>query len=869
MEKIDIALISETRLTPRSYITFKNYTTYRTDHPSGNSHGGTAVIVRKNIKHYALNPYKTDKIQATMIKLNYKNSDTTIAAVYCPPRHSISAEEFKTFFAELGPTFISGGDWNSKHTYWGSRLINPKGRQLHKATVDMNLDCISHGEPTYWPKDLNKIPDLLDFYITKNISRNYTKIEKCEDLSSDHSPVILNQTKVAIPSEPSTRIYNQNTDWDKYKEIIAQNLELNIKLKTTEDIENSIEKFNYIIHMAAIKTTPTKNTNPPHRDYPKKVIMKALERRKLRKEWHRTRYPSDKTKLNRASEELKKMISDYENLSFQNYLTRLTPNKDTNYSLWRATKNLKRPVNHIPPIKKRDNTWARSNYEKATAFAVHLRDVFTPLETRNEEKDKEIRDFLQSPNQLCLPLRAATPKEISREIITLPTGKAPGYDQIDSTLIKNLPKKGIMFLVMLFNSCLRLSHFPSQWKIAQVVMVPKPGKPVEETLSYRPISLLPLLGKLFEQIILNRMYDHLEEILPEHQFGFRQKHGTIEQVHRISNTISQTIENKQFCSAVFLDISQAFDRVWHMGLLYKIKNQLPHSFYSILASYLNKRCFEVKVQNETSELYDISSGVPQGSILGPVLYLIFTADIPKKEDTMIATYADDTAILSVNTEAASASATLQRHLIEIEEWLGLWRIKANNSKSVHVTFTLRKGDCPPVTLNGEQIPHSDNVKYLGMHLDRRLTWKSHIWTKRKQLDTKFRSLYWLVGKKSQLSNESKMLIYKAILKPIWTYGIELWGTASSSNIDILERFQTKSIRCIYNIPKCISNKYILRDLNLNTVKQEISIRSSKYQTKLSNHVNASATKLTGTGSVQHSRLRRNSVPSLKNRFSTL
>ncbi|GBP60358.1 RNA-directed DNA polymerase from mobile element jockey [Eumeta japonica] len=132
-EKIDIALISETRLTERSHISFYNYTIYRTEHPSGNSHGGTAVILRNNIKHYSLQPYKTEKIQATSIKIQHKHGETTVAAVYCPPRHSITAEEFEQFFKQLGPVFICGGDWNAKHNHWGSRLINPRGRQLYQA----------------------------------------------------------------------------------------------------------------------------------------------------------------------------------------------------------------------------------------------------------------------------------------------------------------------------------------------------------------------------------------------------------------------------------------------------------------------------------------------------------------------------------------------------------------------------------------------------------------------------------------------------------------------------------------------------------------------------------------------------------------
>lgn len=120
----------------------------------------------------------------------------------------------------------------------------------------------------------------------------------------------------------------------------------------------------------------------------------------------------------------------------------------------------------------------------------------------------------------------------------------------------------------------------------------------------------------------------------------------------------------------------------------------------------------------------ISSGVPHGSVLGPILYLIYTADLPVSSGTLSATFADDTAILTSSKDPEMASHILQRSLDDIQKWMRLWRIKTNESKSVHITFTLCRGECPPVLLNGAQVPRAEIIRYLGMHLDRRLTWKS-------------------------------------------------------------------------------------------------------------------------------------------------
>lgn len=247
-------------------------------------------------------------------------------------------------------------------------------------------------------------------------------------------------------------------------------------------------------------------------------------------------------------------------------------------------------------------------------------------------------------------------------------------------------------------------------------------------------------------------------LIPDHQFGFRQKHSTIEQVHRLVKRINVAFERKKYCSAAFLDISQAFDRVWHEGLLYKLKMCLPFNLFLLIRSYLEDRRFYVSHGTAQTRLYQILAGEPQGSVLGPILYLLFTSDLLLDKAVTTGTFADDTAVLAINEDPSLASMLLQKSINNISDWLKKWRIKVNESKSVHVTFTLGRKKCPSVTLNNIQVPQAGHVKYLEIHLNKQLTWKKHIFTKRKQLELLLRKTYWMIGRKSQLSIKNKVLI---------------------------------------------------------------------------------------------------------------
>ena len=291
--------------------------------------------------------------------------------------------------------------------------------------------------------------------------------------------------------------------------------------------------------------------------------------------WQRTKYPRHKTIYNHLISDLKTQLAKYRAEQFNKYLITLIP---ANGSLWKTTKRLINHCDNIPPLERPDKSLVISDLEKANLFGNHLSSIFFPYPDLNSSSDhiNLVNSFLFFPLPMSLPAKPISPAEIVSVIHKLWPKKSPGHDQITNKIAKNFSNKSILFLTHIYNAMLRLSYFSPTWKYSIIIMISKPNKSKHLASSYRPISLLSTFAKLFEKLILHRItpINDQHNILPKSQFGFRHKHNTIHQIHRITDKISASFETKQYYPGVFLDISQAFNRVWYDGFLFKLKHFL-------------------------------------------------------------------------------------------------------------------------------------------------------------------------------------------------------------------------------------------------------------------------------------------------------
>ncbi|GFU55340.1 RNA-directed DNA polymerase from mobile element jockey [Trichonephila clavipes] len=228
------------------------------------------------------------------------------------------------------------------------------------------------------------------------------------------------------------------------------------------------------------------------------------------------------------------------------------------------------------------------------------------------------------------------------------------------------------------------------WKTASVIPILKPGKDPTLPDSFRPISLLPVLSKITEKIIQKRLCQHLNDndILIPQQHGFRAGLSTSHQLLRVVEYIKTGFRDRKSTGAVFLDIQKAFDRVWHVGLLYKlIKINTPPHLIKLISSFLTNRSFAVKVNNIHSTNRKINAGTPQGSSISPILFNIYVNDIPRTSQSTICMFADDTAILAQSNELQLVTHFLHKHIAKLEDWFSTWKIALNVAKTEAVFFS--------------------------------------------------------------------------------------------------------------------------------------------------------------------------------------
>lgn len=479
----------------------------------------------------------------------------------------------------------------------------------------------------------------------------------------------------------------------------------------------------------------------------------------------------------------------------------------------------------FPPLLSSDGSTAYTPSAKANLFAS--------LFASNSNLDDNGKEPLPYPlSSVAMPPIKFSTRKVRKALQTLNTNKSKGPDSIPAIVLKTCAPELAPVLNKLFQLSYKHGIFPSLWKQVHVFPIPKKGDKSDPS-NYRPIAISSLLSKVMETIITHQLLSYLEtnQLLSDHQYGFRQARSTGDLLAYSTHVWSSTLDSFGESRVISLDISKAFDRVWHKGLLSKLPMYGLHpSLITWIGNFLSGRTISVRVDGSLSNPLPISSGVPQGSVLSPVLFLLFINDLFSSTLLSAHSFADDTylsssfsfqshLIASKNTPSQRAESTsaLNHNLALIEEWASNNLVKLNENKTMQLVVSRKRNPSYPlIQLNGASLTLTDSLPLLGLSISPDLNWKTHISSIAKGAS---RKLGFLFRARSYFTSAQLLTLYKSQIRPSIEYCSHVWGGAPQSSLSLLDKIQAKAIRLINssnltNNLQSLSHRRYVADLSI-------------------------------------------------------
>ena len=369
--------------------------------------------------------------------------------------------------------------------------------------------------------------------------------------------------------------------------------------------------------------------------------------------------------------------------------------------------------------------------------------------------------------------------------------KASGPDCIPVLVLKNCEPVLSYIVAELFNKCLEESFFPDSWKVSSVVPVFKNVGEKSTAKNYCPVSLLSVVSKVFEKLVNNKIVDHLEKcgLYSDFQYGFRSSRSTADLLTVVSDRIARAFNRSRATRAVALDISKAFDRVWHAGLLHKLKSSgISDQIFQLISFFLSNRRLRVVLDGKSSQEYPINVGVPQGSILGPTFFLLYINDLPDDVICDIAIYVDDTTLYS---KCDWASGLWQQLELTVD-WGKKWLVDFHAGKTQLVSFDQSNSNSSiDVKMDGSVLEEKSSFKMLGLTFSSKLDRGSYIISIAKTASKKIGAL---IRSMKFLSPEVTLYLYKSTICPCMEYCCHVWAGAPNCYLELLDKLQKQTCR---------------------------------------------------------------------------
>ena len=423
------------------------------------------------------------------------------------------------------------------------------------------------------------------------------------------------------------------------------------------------------------------------------------------------------------------------------------------------------------------------------------------IQPDDKNNDKELHKILRQEIQLPMLTQNDLPftvMEVGNTIKEINPTKTPGIDGITSAIVYRVFSIFPKFVTSLYNRCLDAAYFPTQWKESIIIPIIKPGKECcKDASKYRPISLINVSGKVLEKLMIRRIMKHVETQngLNSNQYGFVPGKNSIDAVRAVCHFIESEVQSGHCVIATSLDVQGAFDAAWWPSILKSLRDfQCPKNLYELTKNYFSGRVAMLQINNIAIKR-NVNMGCPQGSCCGPGYWnLIYNSllNLKYSKNTKVIAFADDLIVLSKGATPVEAENYLNQEINKIMKWAENNKIKFNDQKSKAMLITRKnkwRTEKINVFLNAKLLQETNELKYLGIYLDKKLSFKKHIgYVTEKCLKTmnilaRSAKLYWGLG------TQALKTIYKGAILPMLSYGAALWIPTVSANKDLCTKLR--------------------------------------------------------------------------------
>ena len=839
VEKFDVFGLSETWLNdsvPTNDVSIEGFSKpFRSDCPEANDHprGGVCLYFMNHIPIIQRKDLQIiNECIVAEIKLA-RNKKIFLILVYRSPSQSTETlNKFGENLTELlakvnneNPSLvIFTGDFNARSPLlWsGEHTENAAGKLIADFS---NLNCFEQliDEPTHLPRD--NIETCIDLILASNSTVFVdTGVIPSLDSCCKHN-IIFGKVNFHVPPPPKyNRIiweYNKcNTPG--LRDEVKKNDWLGIFLGRS--VEEMVDIFTKTFTNIAKKYIPSKIITISDKDAPwiTPPVKSAVKRNKraYRKWVSGGRKHEEKNRVNTVQNETNSIIKEAKIRYINDLSAKLCDPNTGSKVFWSAYKKLlnNRKNTNIPPLMVNGNFISKFK-EKAEIFNNYFAEQCQPF-----VNSSILPPTPNSPNGIKLTDIDITESSISQIINKLNPKKAHGWDGISIQLLKTCPDEISLPLKLIFTKSFQTGLYPDIWKKANVQPVHKKDSR-QDIKNYRPISLLPICGKIFEKIILfDSLYVFLtsNSLLSKNQSGFRPGDSAINQLLSITTEIYECFEEYDEVRAVFLDLSKAFDKVWHKGLTFKLKRcGINGPFLHILENYLSNRKQRVVLNGQESEWVDINSGVPQGSVVGPLLFLIYINDLTDNISSNVRLFADDVSLFTRVKDVTLTHEQLIQDLKVISDWAYQWKMKFNpdiTKQAIEVIFSTKykKANHPLLDFNDIPVARKDSTKHLGVVLDEKLTFREHI----KEAITKAKKGIALMKYLSKYVTAHVLeMTYKMYVRPHLEYGDIIYHDQQSDMMNHLESIQYQAGLIITKCWKGTNRQKLYKELGWESLSQ--------------------------------------------------